>query len=882
MNKLSSSIRILLTFLLWSAACFGFGQSGLIAHYPMDGEAVDVSTFQNHGAIIGGVMTAPDRFGNPCGALEFNGSTGYISVPSSRSLKSPTQAFSVAVWIMPKAAPQDEDLRWLTICCKSDRAKESINSPQYRVQSTRVTVSINTAYTEETVQKIEYAKWHFYVLTYDGRRIKVFLNGTQIYNDSYVTLLAPNNMPLEIGRDVPGKTEFFSGIMDDLKLFNEALTPQEIASLHADQSAKKAENKLQIHCPQNITISATGSNCEAKVDFPLATASAPCSPPVVKQIYGLPSGSLFPSGPSSVAFSATNKAGNKVTCSFKINVQGKEAISVNCPGDVIRDANQGRDYAVVNYPDPAYTSPCSPATLSLVSGKKSGDQFPIGATKITYKATNQSGKEATCSFNITVIDKAPPALTCPIDLIKPNDKGRCDAIVNFSPPTSTDNHSGVTVTQTGGAPPGSHFPIGTSTVIYTAKDANGNKSTCQFTITVEDREKPSIDCPPYQIVEIEPDAHNLRVNYPDPRVADNCPGITSRRSTGPVSGTHFSPGKTEISYQATDAAGNQADCSFHIKVTQKQAPEPAPITLNCPKNRSVHTDPGVCSAMVSFPLPTTTGQATLTQIIGQKSGGEFNKGPNQIQFRALSPSGESLECGFTITVRDEEPPFIRCPGDLTLEAEVGESAMEAIFSGPEYSDNCPNVTLKINKGKSSGGLFPIGETVTQFTTTDAAGNRSSCSFRVIVKKKELPPVDKLTIHEPEPEPELPIMINEPEPPLLLDNGDTVIYQHTVNVKSKQIRIYYYDDNQQDGDIVSINFDGDWLVTEEKIKRRKRVLDITLDDRKVHYLISMAHNEGKKPWNTLKISIQDGSSRRLVFDLSSRKGRSSAIKLVFKP
>lgn len=866
------------------AAHFAFAQTNLIAHYPMDGDGNDVSAYQNNGTLKGGVTSASDRFGNPCGALEFNGSNGYITVPSSPSLKSPTKAFSVSVWIMPKQAPMDADLRWLTIVCKSDQTQETDASPQFRVQSTRVTVSINTEYTENTTQQIEYDKWHFYSLTYDGATVKAYLNGQLIYNHAYATKLTPNNLPMEIGRDVPGNVEHFCGIMDDLKIYNGALTAGDIAQLQADQSANNPSNKLQIYCPQDVQVAPIAGQCDIPVNFPDATATDPCGVPTVKQIQGLPSGSIFPAGQTIVSYQATNSAGFGVSCSFTITVPMNDAVAIQCPQDIVKNAAPGDNFAIVPYPEPMVESPCSPANLALVSGLQSGAEFPIGRMPITYSATNQAGKQATCSFTVQVNQVIAPSMTCPDDIFKTNDPGTCDALVQYALPTVQNSASPITPKMTSGLAPGSRFPVGTTTVKYSAQDAKsrsrqigGKRFDCEFKVVVEDQERPTIECPEDEVVEVAAGQSSAKVQYIQPLATDNCPDVATTLMDGLASGSAFPIGRTEVVFVATDKAGNSADCKFTVTVTAQNVP----ITLDCPQNITIETDPGECAAVVDYPAPQITGPATLSQFAGLNSGESFPKGITQVKFQATGAGGEMETCGFTVKVLDREPPVIECPQNITKEISAEENEAKVTYPRPTTSDNCGEVSVRLGRGGKSGGNFPIGVTENLLEARDRAGNKSTCTFEVTVIQTEPVAIDP-EIPDPQPEPD-----PAPEPPRDLSptrllNGDTVIYTQTVPIHSKSIRIYYYDDNEQDGDIVSINFDGEWLVNEQKIKHRKKYLDIELDDRPVHFLLTKAHNEGKKPWNTLKVSIIDGSSRRMVYDLSSREGRSSGIKLVFSP
>jgi hypothetical protein len=68
---------------------------GLVAHYPFNGNANDESGNGNHGMVNGATLTE-DRFGNIDSAFHFDGRS-YIVVPSSPSLESPSDQYSVAV-----------------------------------------------------------------------------------------------------------------------------------------------------------------------------------------------------------------------------------------------------------------------------------------------------------------------------------------------------------------------------------------------------------------------------------------------------------------------------------------------------------------------------------------------------------------------------------------------------------------------------------------------------------------------------------------------------------------------------------------------------------------------------------------------------------------
>src|SRR5699024_6338151 len=97
------------------------------------------------------------------------------------------------------------------------------------------------------------------------------------------------------------------------------------------------------------------------------------------------------------------------------------------------------------------------------------------------------------SFTVTVNDTEDPTIVdLPANITQSTDAGVCGATVSWTAPTSADNCSGSSIVQTAGPSSGSVFPVGTTTVTYTATDASNNTYSESFTVTVNDTEDPTI------------------------------------------------------------------------------------------------------------------------------------------------------------------------------------------------------------------------------------------------------------------------------------------------------------------------------------------------------------------------------------------------------
>ena len=230
-----------------------------------DKVAKDESKQRNNGTLLGGVAVTEDRFGNECAALRFNGSDGYIVVPDSRSLRGITEEFTATAWLKLERRGKFASMQWITLICKSEDRIENAQSPQYRVQATNVTLSMNT-YKDNTLKRkhnFGYDVWFHYAMSFDGAYVREYVNGQLISKHPYRPTIQVNRSDLNIGRDMPGQVEFFPGVMDDLRIYNRALTDRELQTVYKDDSEKTSPKPCKpIAPPCSITdASATPGDC---------------------------------------------------------------------------------------------------------------------------------------------------------------------------------------------------------------------------------------------------------------------------------------------------------------------------------------------------------------------------------------------------------------------------------------------------------------------------------------------------------------------------------------------------------------------------------------------------------------------------------------------
>jgi hypothetical protein len=273
-------------------------------------------------------------------------------------------------------------------------------------------------------------------------------------------------------------------------------------------------------------------------------------------------------GPDGIFGTSDDGTGNITNKTITFTVNDTTAPVITCPASITTANDAGQCSATVNPGTATATDNCD--STPTITGTRSDNQplnapYPKGTTTITWTATDDANNSSSCNQTVTVNDTEPPTISCPANITKNNDPGQCGAVVTYTAPVGSDNCPGATTARTAGLPSGSTFPVGTTTNTFEVTDSSGNKTSCSFTVTVNDVENPVISCPSSQT--LEPTCPSGAVaTWTAPVGTDNCPGAITTR-TGPAPGSVFPIGTTTVTYSVTDAHGNgPVSCSFTVTV----------------------------------------------------------------------------------------------------------------------------------------------------------------------------------------------------------------------------------------------------------------------------------------------------------------------------
>ncbi len=198
-------------------------------------------------------------------------------------------------------------------------------------------------------------------------------------------------------------------------------------------------------------------------------------------------------------------------------------------------------------------------------------------------------------------------------------------------------------------------------------------------------------------------------------------------------------------HNVTDASGNTATCSFTVTVVDNQAP-----TVTCPANIVANTNPGVCTATVATPNPTTSDNCAVTTVTWVMTGattgsspatginfvgtrafnlnGTTGQGITTITYTVKDAAGNTSTCSFTVTVNDVAIPVIGGqPANQTV--CVGSNA---VFSVTATVPAGNPLTYQWQAWNGSAWVNIAGATNATLTLNGVTFSMNTNSYRVIL------------------------------------------------------------------------------------------------------------------------------------------------------
>jgi len=215
------------------------GYNGLVAHWKMDDDIVsgqpdDTKVADSTGNGNHGTAQQPTHDlqtdGKIDGALNFNGSTDYINVTHTSDLNPGTGSFTICAWIKPDSVTGTQRFIW------KNNGVPLFNGYYLMLDGNRVAVGFGDGAnkTKTSGGTLETGTWYFVVGVRDTVAKEVWLyldDGQKISGKTDETGNINYGGNLEIG-GCTGSSEYFDGSMDNVMVFNRALSQEEIVALY--------------------------------------------------------------------------------------------------------------------------------------------------------------------------------------------------------------------------------------------------------------------------------------------------------------------------------------------------------------------------------------------------------------------------------------------------------------------------------------------------------------------------------------------------------------------------------------------------------------------------------------------------------------------------
>jgi HYR domain/Secretion system C-terminal sorting domain len=489
-----------------------------------------------------------------------------------------------------------------------------------------------------------------------------------------------------------------------------------------------------ISCPANIAQNNTTGQCGRVVTYTTVSGGLP-TPALTYTFTGATtasgtgngSGSFFNVGTTTVTVTATNACGS-VNCSFTVTITDNQSPTVTT-GTI------GSCYPTVAAAQAAALAATSATDNCPGALIETASTVGTCSAVVTVRTTDAASNFTDVTYNTRIDNTAPTVTVGTIGSCYPTVAAAEAAALAAT--SATDNCPGA-LTEVAST-------VGTCSAVITVTttDACGNATAVTYNTRV-DNTPPAMTCPANLTVSCAsavPAANIALVTG----VSDNCGGTVTVTHIGDVITNQTCTNRFVVNrtYRATDGCGNFTECTQLITVNDVTPPTitcSGPVTVSCTADiptPNFNTLSGIsdnCGGTVA------NGGITLTHVGDVISNQTCaNRYTVTRTYRATDVCGNFAECTQVITVNDQTPPTLVCPGNITVSCAALVPAPN-VASMAVVSDNCSGVVTVTHIGdaisnQTCANRYTISRT---YRATDVCGNFTEC-IQTINVNDQTPP-----------------------------------------------------------------------------------------------------------------------------------------------
>jgi plastocyanin len=352
----------------------------MAAWYPGDNNGRDIAG-GNNGSLQNGTTFAPGKVGQ---AFSFDGTDDQIVVPNNANQNGGTQ-ITIDAWINLSASLHGQPIAQKRSASNvGGYTFETTNSPFGPDNGLQWAIMISGSYhiLQTPANVLTLGTFQHVAATYDGAMMRIYVDGVEKANMAATGAIDATMDPLVIGRNVPNTSLDWHGLIDELEIFNRALSQPEIAAIFNAGTAGKCK-------PPQLTAAFSrkvhGGAGTFDIDLmPSSTAGVDCR-----------------SGGASVVYQMIVQFANPVTVTSASLISGSGSVSgfsvngATVTVDLMNIANAQTIFMKLASVNDGILSGNVPVAMSVLIGDTSGNGA-VTATDVTQTKL-QSGQGVTAS-----------------------------------------------------------------------------------------------------------------------------------------------------------------------------------------------------------------------------------------------------------------------------------------------------------------------------------------------------------------------------------------------------------------------------------------------------------------------------------------------------
>ena len=210
-------------------------QTGLVAYYPFDGDTLDYSGNEYHGKAIGASLTK-DRYGEINRAYNFDGIDDYIEAEGFNWTN--RENATISMWSYYSAFPKAEDSVYRMIF--------GMNNEAHCLFLHRSKLYYRQGWGNGWIDAPTEKKWYHFVLSWShvDKKVCFFLNGQKIEEHTAYQNVGLGNGSFRIGANDRLKNYHFQGQIDDIRIYDRALSSNEVTELYELEKAPQTPEEI--------------------------------------------------------------------------------------------------------------------------------------------------------------------------------------------------------------------------------------------------------------------------------------------------------------------------------------------------------------------------------------------------------------------------------------------------------------------------------------------------------------------------------------------------------------------------------------------------------------------------------------------------------------